>query len=158
MDGVPLPSTPRLEFAFSISAEIGQARSAGRHGQGERLHIPILAGRVEGPRLRGTILPGGSDWPLIRPDGTSEISARYTILTADDTPILVHNDGLRVSSPDVLARLRRGEAVDPAAYYFFSTPRFEAPDGPYRWLSDTIFVASLAPRPGGIEIRVFAVC
>lgn len=148
---------PILDYAFTISAAIGHVVSAGHHSQGERLHIPILSGRVTGPRLQGTILPGGSDWPLIRPDGTSEISASYTIRADDGTMILVHNQGLRVSSPEVLARLRQGEGVDPSEYYFYATPRFDAPDGPHHWLRNTIFVASLSPEPGGIVIDVYAV-
>jgi hypothetical protein len=151
------PTIPALDYAFTISAQIGPVLSAGLHAQGERLHIPILSGQVNGPRLQGKIMPGGSDWPLIRPDGTSEIAASYTILAEDGTPILVHNRGLRASSPEVLKRLRRGETVSPSEYYFYATPVFEAPEGPHHWLRDTIFVASLAPRPGGIDIAVYAV-
>ena len=151
------PGVPTLDYAFTISAAIGPPVSAGRHAQGERLHIPILSGRVEGPRLQGTILPGGSDWPLIRPDGTSEISASYTIRADDGTLIFVQNQGLRVSSPEVLARLRQGQPVGASEYYFFAAPRFDAPEGPHHWLRNTIFVASLAPRPGGITIAVYAI-
>ena len=151
------PSLPTLDYAFTISATIGQPTSAGRHAQGERLHIPILSGRVEGPRLQGTILPGGSDWPLIRPDGTSEISASYSMRADDGTLIFVQNQGLRVSSPEVLARLRQGQPVDPSEYYFFATPRFDAPGGPHHWLRDTVFLSSIAPSSEGITIAVYAV-
>lgn len=149
--------TPQLVFAFAISADIGPAISAGKHSQGERLHIPILGGRVSGDRLSGRVLPGGSDWPLIRPDGNSEISARYTILADDGTPIYVMNEGLRVSSPEVLARLRSGAKVDPRDYYFRSTPRFDVPDGPHQWLRERLFVASLAPQATQIAIDVYEV-
>lgn len=155
--GLVAPQQPALEYAFTITAEIGKPISAGVGSQGERLHIPILSGKVEGPRLSGTILPGGSDWPLIRPDGTSEISAHYTILAADGTPILVINQGLRVSSPEVLARLRHGEAVAPSEYYFRGAPRFDAPDGPHQRLRDRLFVASLAPQGASIVIAVHLV-
>lgn len=153
------PATPALEHVFTIVAQIAKPVSGGRSGVGERLHIPILAGAVTGPRLNGTIMPGGSDWPLIRPDGTSEIEATYTVVADDGTPILVRNSGLRVSAPDVLARLRAGEAVRPDEYYFRSSPRFDAPDGPHAWLRDRVFVASLAPTPaaGRITIDVYAV-
>jgi hypothetical protein len=153
------PAIPALERVFTIVAEIGKPLSGGRSVAGERLHIPILGGTVAGPRLSGTILPGGSDWPLIRPDGTSEIEASYTVVADDGTPILVRNGGLRVSAPEVLARMRAGEAVSPDEYYFRSAPRFDAPDGPHAWLRDRLFVASLAPDPaaGRIVIDVYAV-
>ena len=153
------PVTPTLELVFTIVAEIAKPISGGRSQAGERLHIPILGGTVTGPRLNGTILPGGSDWPLIRPDGTSEIEATYTVVADDGTPILVKNSGLRVSAPEVLARLRAGEPVIPEEYYFRAAPRFDAPDGPHAWLRDRIFVASIAPDPkaGRIAIDVYAV-
>lgn len=150
------PAEPGLDFAFTILADIGAPLSGGVHVNGERLHIPILGGTVSGPRLTGRILPGGSDWPLIRPDGTSEISARYTIRADDGTPILVCNEGLRASSPEVLGRLRAGELVDPSEYYFRTSPRFEAPDGDHVWLNDRLFVASLAPNGTTIRIDVYA--
>jgi hypothetical protein len=149
------PATPGLSFAFRIDAEIGAPLSGGRTARGERLHIPILGGRVEGPRLSGRIVPGGSDWPLIRPDGHSEIAATYTVMADDGTPILVRNAGLRVSEPDVLARLRSGETVSASEYYFRGCPSFEAPDGPHAWLNTRLFVASLAPRRGGVTIDVY---
>ncbi len=157
VDARPAPVTPGLEFAFSIIADIAPPLSGGAAPGGERLHIAITGGRVEGPALKGDILPGGSDWPLIRPDGTSEISATYSIRSEDGTPILVRNRGLRVSSSEVMKRLRAGETVAPEEYYFRSTPVFEAPPGPHAWLNDTLFVASLAPSGRSIRIDVYRV-
>jgi hypothetical protein len=151
------PAAPGLEYAFTIRAEIGRTLTAGPSRNGERLHIEIAGGRVEGPRLGGTIAPGGSDWPLLRPDGASRISACYTIVAFDGTPILVRNEGLRVSSANVLARLRAGEAVDPSEFYFRTTPVFEAPDGPHAWLNDAVFVASLCRSGGEVVVDVYRV-
>ncbi|MFZ2099884.1 MAG: DUF3237 domain-containing protein [Oricola sp.] len=157
MSAPVVPATPGLEFAFLIRAGIGEARTGGASPKGERLHIPITGGTVEGPLLKGTIAPGGSDWPLIRRDGVSEISARYTIVADDGTPIHVQNDGLRVSSAEVLARLRAGDQVDPSEYYFRSAPVFEAPEGPHGWLNDALFVASLARDGAVVTIAVYRV-
>ena len=151
------PAQPGLDYVFSIEADIERPLSLGRHSQGERLHIPIIGGIVSGPRLSGRVMAGGSDWPLIRPDGTSEITAQYTIVADDGTPIMVRNEGLRVSTPAVLAHLRAGEVVTPAEYYFRGAPRFDAPDGPHGWLRTTLFIASLAPRGTTIAIDIYAV-
>lgn len=151
------PAEPGLEFVFLIRAHIGDTLSGGQSPKGERLHIQITGGRVEGPKLSGTVAPGGSDWPLVRPDGTSEISARYTIVASDGTPIFVRNDGLRVSSPAVLERLRAGEQVDPSEFYFRASPVFEAPDGPHGWLNDAVFVASLCRVGADILVAVYRV-
>lgn len=151
------PSTPQLEFAYRITALIGTPVTGGPGASGERLHIPITGGTVEGPRLTARILPGGSDWPVIRRDGASRIDARYTIETADGTPILVHSQGLRVSPPEVLARLRAGEAVPPAEYYFRTTASFDAPDGPHAWLREALFLGSAAPGAGQVVIDLYRV-
>ncbi|WP_238367257.1 DUF3237 domain-containing protein [Mesobacterium pallidum] len=149
--------TPTLEPVFTIEAEIGAARSAGASPMGERLHIPITGGQVFGPRLSGRVLPGGSDWPLIAPDGTSRIEARYTIETDDGTPIYVTNIGMRVSPPEVTARLRAGEAVAPTEYYMRGAPVFDAPAGPHRWLAESLFVCTITPGGGMVRIEVFRV-
>jgi len=148
---------PRLEFAFEIVAEIGEVLRGPTGRLGDRQHIPITGGTVRGPLLNGVIVAGGSDWVLTRPDGASIIDAHYTIVADDGTPIYVHNRGLRVSSPEVLDRLRRGESVQPHEMYFRSTPVFDAPGGPHGWLSDHVFVATLARAGSGVQVRVFVV-
>jgi Protein of unknown function (DUF3237) len=154
---LPRPVTPGLDEVFTITAEIAAPLGAGPGLAGERLHIPITGGSVTGARLTGTVLPGGSDWPLIRRDGATEVQALYTIRADDGTPILVRNHGLRISSPEVAARMRQGEILEPDDYYFRAAPVFDAPDGPHQWLRETLFVASLAPAGRKITIRVFAV-
>lgn len=151
------PIIPQLEPVFSIRADIGAALSGGKGVLGERLHIPILGGTVSGPRLNGTILPGGSDWPLITPDGNSHVTAHYTVQADDGTLIYVFNKGMRVSSPAVLARLRAGEQVDPAEHYFRTVPTFDVTDGPHQWLRENIFVGSALPHGPMVQIDIYQV-
>ncbi len=151
------PTAPALDYVFTITAQIARPRSAGAGPGGERLHIPITGGTVTGPRLSGTVLPGGSDWPVITPDGHSRIEAHYTIEAADGTLIYVVNKGLRVSSDQVRTRLRAGEIVDPSDYYMRGAPVFDAPTGPHRWLSEGLFICTIAPQPDRVIIQVFAV-
>ncbi len=151
----PALSAPALELAFEIRARIGAVRRAGPGPMGERQHIAITGGTVAGPRLSGRILPGGSDWPLTRADGTSIIDAHYSVQADDGTLIYVHNRGLRVSSAEVLERLRRGEAVPAHQMYFRSAPVFDAPDGPHGWLTRHLFVATLQRVDEAVHIRVF---
>jgi hypothetical protein len=148
-------TAPPLEFVFTIEAEIGRPLRAGPGRQGERQHIPIVGGRVHGPRPSGRVLPGGSDWALTRRDGSTLIDAHYTIEADDGTPVYVHNRGLRVSSAEVRERLRRGDAVAPDEMYFRSAPVFDAPEGPHAWLSDHLFVATLARTGSTMCVDVF---
>ncbi len=151
------PVIPALDYVFTIEAEIAAPRSAGPGPAGERLHIPITGGTVFGPRLSGRILPGGSDWPVIGPDGHSRIDARYTIEAGDGTLIYVVNRGLRVSSDEVRNRLRAGQPVSPVEYYMRGAPLFDAPDGPHAWLRENLFVCSIAPDASRVVIRVYHV-
>lgn len=151
------PVAPQLTYVFSIFADIDPPRSAGAGPLGERLHIPITGGQVTGPRLTGRILPGGSDWPVIGPDGISRIEAHYTIEATDGTLIYIVNKALRVSPPEVTARMRAGQPVEPDEYYMRGTPVFDAPDGPHRWLCESLFTCSIMPKGRSVQIDVYAI-
>ena len=124
---------------------------------GERRVVPILGGRAEGPRLAGTVLPGGADTQLIRADGVAEIEARYLLRLDGGALVHVVNRGLRHAAPDDMARLLRGEAVDPARVYFRTAPAFETSAPDHAWLNRTLFVAMGERQPGTVLIRVFSV-
>lgn len=151
------PTTPALAPAFTIEAEIAAPMSAGPSVMGERLHIPITGGRVYGPLLNGEILPGGSDWPVVGPDGNSRVEAHYTIKAEDGTLIYVVNKAMRISSPEVTARLRAREKVMPDEYYMRGAPVFDVPDGPHQWMREHLFICSIAPNGMTIVIDVFKV-
>lgn len=151
------PTAPGLRHVFTIRAQIGAIGAGGTGPLGVRQHIPITGGEVSGPALQGRILPGGSDWALVRADGASFIDARYTVEAQDGTLIYVQSRGLRVSSPEVLARMRAGQPVDPSEVYFRGAPSFEAPEGPHGWLNRRLFVATVAREPDGVCLQVFQV-
>jgi len=64
---------------FTIHAELEPIMNLGHTPYGERRVIGISGGTVRGAKLNGRILPGGSDWQIIRADGAADIQARYTI-------------------------------------------------------------------------------
>ncbi|MFN0110952.1 MAG: DUF3237 domain-containing protein [Blastocatellia bacterium] len=136
------PVTPRLELLAHLNVTVAPALAVGKVLTGERRIIPITGGRVEGPRLRGEIIPGGADWQIVSADGTASLEARYTIRTEDGALIYVRNIGVRHGPPEVLAAIARGEEVDPAKYYFRAVPTFETGDKRYDWLNRVIAVCS----------------
>lgn len=91
----------------------------------------------------------------MRPNGTAEIVARYTLRASDGTLISVVNTGIRRAAPEVRARIAAGEAVDPAEYYFRASPVFEVAPGPHGWLSEAIFVATGQRLANQVVITVF---
>lgn len=144
---------PALEFAFAETVTLGEAISVGQTTRGERFIIPITGGTVEGPGIRGTVLPGGWDWQLVRPDGCKELVADYFLKTDDDAIINVVNEA-------VICPPRDGEQP-----YVRTQASFEPPLGKYEWLGQSVFVgvlevgpgAEAAESPSSINIRFYRV-
>ncbi|MEJ8575062.1 DUF3237 domain-containing protein [Microbaculum marinum] len=148
-----LAETPFMQ----VRAELADILEFGATPAGTRRVINILGGTVTGPRLNGRILPGGADWQVIRADGVADISARYTIQTESGALILVSSDGVRHGPPEVIARLSRGEDVDPALYYFRTAMRFETGGADVAWLNRVIAVARGKREANAVVLDVYEV-
>jgi hypothetical protein len=151
------PNPPELAFMCRAFVQVAEACEVGLTPLGRRRIIDILGGRVEGPLLTGVILPGGADWQVVREDGTAVLEARYTIRTDDGALIYVRNDGYRHGPADVMAALARGESVDPALYYFRTTPRFETGAPRFAWLNRTLALCSGVREKAQVILDFFVV-
>jgi Protein of unknown function (DUF3237) len=133
-----------------MSVKVGPVVNIGAVPYGTRRTVPLGGGTFEGPRLRGTILPGSSaDWQLLRSDGVLEMDLRFTLQTDDGALISMRSFGLRHGPPEVIAAIGRGETVDPSTYYFRTMPRFETAHAAYLFLNRLITVAHGDRRPEG---------
>jgi Protein of unknown function (DUF3237) len=150
-------AAPSLTFAFKIAITVALPLVIGDSVAGLRRVINITGGAVAGPRLNGRVLAGGADTQLIRADGLTEIDARYVIEADDGALISVENIGLRHGPPELMARIQRGEHVDPALIYFRTAPRFETGAPAHVWMTRALFVAKAARFPQRVEISVFEV-
>ncbi|KPN21599.1 MULTISPECIES: DUF3237 domain-containing protein [Arthrobacter] len=152
------PTPPTLTFLASISVQVGQPIEVGQTPGGLRRIIPILGGRVEGPELRGRVLPAGADFQLLRSATLTELEAKYAVETDSGERLYVNNFGLRSGSEEDIAALMRGEQVDPARIYFRCTPRIEAPDGgAWAWLSSRILVGTGVRLPDEVRLDISTV-
>lgn len=142
---------------FTIHCELEGILSLGQTPLGERRIINILGGPVSGPKLNGRVLPGGADWQIIRADGAADIKARYTIETDAGARILVNSEGLRHGPPEVMARLGRGENVDPTLYYFRTVMRFETGDKAVDWMNRILAVAHGRREANAVRLDVYEV-
>ena len=147
-----ISTAPGLRFAFAIKARVGPIQDLGRTARGHRRIIDIVGGEVHGPRLEGEILPGGADWQIVRADGTIEVVARYTIRSTSGALVYVQNEGLRVASPEILARMSSGERVPVDSYHFRTAPRFETADPSLKWLERATFIGVAARTPDRVAI------
>ena len=157
VSSVNRPEDPHLEFVFEVIATLEKPLVLGHTGAGERRIIGITGGIVRGPALNGVVLPGGADWQIVRNDGVSEISARYTLKSDDGALIYVEAPGIREASPEVIRRINSGEIVNPSEYYFRTTPRLETGSEKYAWMGRRLFVCKGIRHPEGVEIRYYMV-
>jgi len=147
---------PVLEPTFDVVVELGPLEDHLDTSAGHRRVVPIVGGRVSGA-VDAVIAPGGADWQVVRPDGTIEINGRYTARTTDGDFLLLHAQGLRTGSPDVLARLGRGEDVDPNEYCFRTTVTIETAAPGLAHLQRSLFLASAQRQTDAVRYRAYRV-
>lgn len=132
---------PRLEWAMNIIPICSAPQSMGSESDrtaadGERHDIwPIIGGTFAGRGIKGTVVPGGGDFPVIRPDGLMAVDALYRLQTDDDHQIIIHNRGLGY---------RNGK--------FRLAPTFNVAGRKYAWLRESLFIANLVhPVPAELN-------
>jgi len=153
---VKTPAPPALEFVFEAVILLAPPVELGVVDGARRRLVPITGGSVKGPRLNGKVLAGGGDWQAIGKVRTA-VHAKYTLEASDGTRIAIDNVGVRVAAPDIIARLTAGEDLDPALYYFRTTPIFEVQAGPHDWMTRSVFVGQGIRHPDNVVLRVFRV-
>jgi hypothetical protein len=142
-------------FAFQI--DVRKPDIVGATPGHDRRIGEITGGRFEGPRLRGKMLTGGSDWQSLRRDGATTINVRLLLQTDDEALIAMTYQGVRHGPQDVLDRLARGESVHPSEYYMRVAASFETAAGRYDWLNRVVSVACGHRVAGGAIYQVFEI-
>jgi hypothetical protein len=117
----------------------------------------VLGGSFEGERLSGEVLEGGSDWQTVRTDGATTLNVRLVLKTQDEALIGMTYRGIRYGPPDVVARIEKGEVVDPTSYYFRINPLFETASANYDWLNRVVAVGIGHRRADGPIYSIFEV-
>ena len=155
MSGLP---QPRLTLVYRLEAALGEPLDLGDVSQGHRRIVPLTGGAFTGPELNGKLLPGASaDWQIALPDGTALGDIRYTLQTDDGDVLLVQSRGVRHGPADVLARLGRGEDVDPSEYTFRTSTQIETAAPHLDWMNKGVFVGVGGRRPGGVVYETYLV-
>ncbi|HEY2738506.1 MAG TPA: DUF3237 domain-containing protein [Thermoanaerobaculia bacterium] len=129
------------ELLFEISVTLEPPLVVGATPNGDRRIRLISGGRFTGPKLQGEVLPGGGDWLLLRPDGARTLDVRLTLRTEDGHLIYAISRGILDISPENYQRIAAGEEIDPAQYYFRTTPLFEAAAAELDWLNRVVAVS-----------------
>jgi hypothetical protein len=128
----------RARLMFVMRLEVKPPLVVGSPPDSYRRIGVIPGGSFEGDRLSGTVLDGGSDWQTIRPDGAVNLNVRLVLRTNDDALVCMTYQGVRYGPRDVIARIDRGEVVDPESYYFRINPLFQTSAPQYDWINHVV--------------------
>ena len=149
--------TPELKFFADLSVQVDKPQEVGKTHHGVRRVIPILGGTVQAQGWRGRVLSGGADFQLLLGPSMAELDARYVIETDAGDMIFVTNRAVRTASPEVMAKIIRGEPVEPSTVYFRCSPSFETASPTLSWIAERLFVGTGARHPDKVVMRFFEV-
>jgi muconolactone delta-isomerase len=150
---------PRLTKVYRLEATLAPPLELGETVQGShRRIVPLAGGTFSGPEMSGRLLPGASaDWQIILPDGTALGDIRYILETDRGDLLYVQSHSIRHGSPEVLARLGRGEDVDPGEYTFRTSTEIETAAPDLDWLNKGIFISVAGRQAAGVIYETYLV-
>ena len=146
-------AAPSLKFFADASVLVDKPQVVGQGPRGLRRVIAILGGEFKGDGWQARVLAGGADFQLIVSETLAELDARYTLELDGGDLIYVRNRALRSGPPDLMAKIARGETVDPSAIYFRCSPSFETASASLRWINERMFVGTGARFPDRVAMR-----
>ncbi len=140
------PILPKFEFLYHMEADLEPPQVVGKAGKGARMIFIAKGGTIRGPKLNGTLLPGGGDWFTMRDDGVGELNVRGSFKTDDGALIYSHYLGLTHNKTDDGSR------------YFVTTPYYETGSEKYAWLNKIVTIGiGHSPGPNKVAYDVFKV-
>lgn len=147
----------RTRPLFAMRLDVGAIHAVGGPAGPPQRVAAVPSGVFEGERLSGVVLDGGSDWQTVRGDGTTTLDVRLLLQTGDGAVIGMTYTGIRHGPPEVMAQVAKGEAVDPASYYFRTSASFTTSDPRYDWLNRILAIGTGHRLPTGPVYSLFEV-
>ncbi len=152
----------KTEFLFDLKPDLDGAGTLnlGTTPYGARRIIYCKGGTIEGPKIKGVVLPGGGDWPTLRPDGGVVLDVRVAARMDDGQIVYISYRGiLSTTRRETLQAILKGQgqAVDPSEYYFRTTPVFETASKKYNWLNRIVAVGVGQFLPTGLAYKIYAI-
>lgn len=147
---------PRLDHLYDAHVDLEPAQVVGQTPMGMRQIYIVKGGTLEGPKLKGTVLPGGGDWATIRPDGALQLDVRAAAKLDDGPTIYVYYLGILFGQQDTIMRALSGEDIPLSDYYFYISPMFQTGAPEYDWLNRTVAIGRGKVVKSGVEYSVWA--
>jgi hypothetical protein len=156
VDQLPLVTALPVEYLFDMHVDLLPAQPI-TTPLGTRMTFITAGGVVDGPKLRGELLPGGGDWLVVGNDGTGRVDVRATLRTHDGVLIHYESRGIIKIPADGPQRLAAGEVLPFEETYVRTTPKFETADERYAWLSEVVALGYNILSPNHIDYRIYQV-
>ena len=125
------------EFLLELSLDVDDQIDTGHTSI-----APVTGGTFGGPRLSGTVHPGGADW-ITQASGHSSLDVRITLETDDGAFIYMSYTGV----------VSRGEN----GLYWRVRPIFQTASEKYDWLNHIVCVGKSKQIPGKVAYDIFEI-
>ena len=139
--GAVRPDVLKSEFLMDLTLETQPAVAIG-----PRTAVAVTGGTFEGPKLRGTVISPGADWPLVLTPNLRVLDVRTLLVTDDAQKIYMTYRGVIYTPP-----AGQGER------YWRTVPIFETDSKKYEWLTQAVFVGVSVQVPQRVSYRIFQV-
>lgn len=148
---------PVLNELFTLHVTLAEPIDVGAVPSGGRRVFDTTGGWLDGPRLKGRVMPSGGDWLLIGNDGVGRLDVRALVETDDGAKIYFQYHGVLVVNEAVVGALTSGGETQFGDTYYMTSPRFETGHPDYAWLNTVVTIGEGRLLPGAVEYRVFEV-
>ena len=122
-----------LELVLDVDAQIDAGHTS---------IAPVTGGTFSGPRIKGTVHPGGADW-ITQVSGHSSLDVRITLETDDGEFIYMSYTGVVRPGPDGL--------------YWTVRPIFNTASEKYDWLNHVVYIGKSKQVPGKVAYDIFRI-
>ncbi len=141
---VAIARAPLLEKVLSITLKTDAPTLMGICSDGLRSNSSIIGGEFEGENIRGSVLPGGSDFFVELSSELAYFNARFTLRTRMGELINVESKGVLVMDEVGQEQLQNGVwPISDGHYQCTCTPHFQVPLGPNDWLEKSAFIGKV---------------
>ena len=125
------------EFIFELVLDVDAQIDAGHTSI-----APVAGGTFSGPRIAGTVHPGGADW-ITQVSGHSSLDVRITLETDDGEFIYMSYTGIVRSGEDGL--------------YWRVRPVFHTASEEYDWINHVVSIGKSKQVPGKVAYDIFGI-
>ena len=138
----------KAEYLMTLYGDIKQQTG----NNGVRI-VNVLDGWVDGPRIKGKVLPPSGDWLRTLASGVTRLDVRLVLQTDDNQVVYVSYNGIQQCPKENVDKLVNGELLKADDCYFITAPTFETSSERYNWLNSVQAVGKMVEVQRGSHVR-----